>query len=177
MLFINSFALQFLKINFNCLLETTSMFWVFITERTTFKYTYPKRKGNVRKTWDYYIFLICIISIEEESYALHGFWYPLALHAKPYAFTAVGNEISQSFNILCCNCIQDGAMSLNPEWNSNSQSRDTWHSTQFVSDRPVFSPGDGRMVGYKIHNTISFIVSISREPFVLKMHNSLAVVF
>lgn len=101
----------------------------------------------------------------------------LALHAKPYAFTVVGNEISQSFNILCCNCIKDGAMSLNPEWNSNSQSRDTWHSTQFVSDRPVFSPEDGRMVEYKIHNTISFIVSISREPFVLKMHNSLAVVF
>lgn len=43
----------------------------------------------------------------------------LALHAKTCAFIAVGNEISQFFNILRCNCIQDGAMSLNPEWNSN----------------------------------------------------------
>lgn len=101
----------------------------------------------------------------------------LTLHAKCCAFIAIGNEISQSFNIVHCNSIQDKVMSLNSEWNSNVERylRDSQYNLYRIVP---FSPGGHeRIVEYKIHNMIFFTVSISREPFVLKMHNSLALFF
>lgn len=97
--------------------------------------------------------------------------------AKRCAFIVVGNGIPQSFDILRCNCTEDNwPMSLNSEWNSNVKRYVTLNTICIGSSR-FPSGGRGRMVEYKIHNTISFMVSIPREPFVLKMHNSRALFF